>query len=175
MKTISSLLLLSLSLVIGAGCAKTSSTAGMKRARTAEDYQARTLREIAANGMEAVTRGEAEGNAIVIGDLLPSRVTVTNTGNTRQMPAARKEVIRSWAARYAGSMEHYTLPYQTEYQFMENGAPYWIAVRTQSLPDFEQSFRNGDKIDLELIRLGGVNNGGRWEWVLLVENFNRRE
>jgi hypothetical protein len=72
-------------------------------------------------------------------------------------------------------MEHYTLPYQTEYQFMENGVPYWIAVRTQSLPDFEQSFRKGEKIDLELIRLGGVKSGETWEWVLLVENVSRHE
>jgi hypothetical protein len=169
------LLLLSLLVATAAGCSGGSSTAGMKRARTADDYQPRTLRAIAANGSEAVARGEADGETILIGDLYPSHVRVMNTGATRDMPDRRKELIRSWANRFAGAVETYTLPYQTEYLFVENGVEYWIAVRTQSLPDFEQSFKNGEPVELNLIRLGGIRTGGNWEWVMLVESFEKTE
>lgn len=174
MKIPTSSLLLILSLSLAAiGCSQASSTAGPKRARTAADYTSRTLAEVAVNGSQAVARGEADGNSIVLGEILPSRVRVSNTGNTRQIPASRSDVIRKWAAEYAGSMEHYTLPYQTEYQVLENGIAYWIAVRTQSLPDFQQNFREGEDVVLDLIRLGGAKAGDRWEWVFLVENFSR--
>ena len=40
--------------------------------------------------------------------------TFTYTGSTRPIPQFKKEAIRQWARLYAGSIEHYTEPYQSE-------------------------------------------------------------
>jgi hypothetical protein len=40
----------------------------------------------------------------------------------------RLVVTAQWARIYAGSMEHYTEPYQSEMLFIEGGKRYWLAV-----------------------------------------------
>src|SRR5215203_1582035 len=99
---------------------------GNKKARSREDYQPRTLKEIAAMKADPKDLRDKQDRLIVTADILPSMVQVTYTGTTRLMPQLKKESIRQWARLYAGSMEHYTEPYQTEMLFLESGKPYWL-------------------------------------------------
>jgi len=141
-----------------------------KRARTAEDYQPRTLKEIGVASKAESSRdgGRAE---VVLGDIFPSRVRVTYRGSARSLPKSKKDVIYSWAQRYAGAPEHYTKPYGTELLFNEDGREYWLAVNKELLQQFKTELKKGESLDLYVIRLGGIRTKGKWEWVLLVEKF----
>jgi hypothetical protein len=65
---------------------------------------------------------------------------------------------------------HYTVPYQTELLFKENGIEYWLAVRKESVAQFEKEFKKGEAVDLFLVRLGATMTNRKWESLLLVEN-----
>lgn len=146
------------------------SSAGPKKPRTAEDYKPRTLKEIAAMSAAEIAR---EGNSVevVTGDLLPSRVRVTYYASQRPISRATRRVIFSWANRYAGDTQHYTLPYQTELLFQQDGRNYRLVVNKNLLPRFKQEIKKGTPVDLNLIRLGGFKAYGKWVWVLLVESI----
>jgi hypothetical protein len=144
-----------------------------KRARTAEDYKPRTLKELAAAAADAESRGDKQERMIVHGDVLPSRMRVTYQNAMRPLPAMKKETLRQWARLYAGSMEHYTVPYESEMLFVEDGVEHWLAVKKQSVEEFEKEFKKDDAVDLYLIRLGAVKTDDGWEPLLLIESFQK--
>ncbi len=84
---------------------------------------------------------------------------------------SRKYVIRAWAKEFAGAPEFYTVPYETEMLFTEDGESYWLAVRKEDLPKFDQELKKRDALELFLIKLGNAHVGGKLEPVLLVEKF----
>jgi hypothetical protein len=89
----------------------------------------------------------------------------------------KKQVILSWANKFAGAPESYTIRYQTEMLFTENGENYWLAVRTESLPKFEQELKKGEAVELFLIKMGSVRierSDDKLEPVLLVERFAKQ-
>ena len=164
-------LLLSLLLCGNLAYGQDSPGAKPKKPRTPADYEPRTLKEVAAQGADAQSRGNKEETLIVHPDILPSRVTVTYGGSTRPLPHSKKEVLRQWARLYAGSPEGYTEPYETEMLFIEDGSEHWLAVRKKSVPHFERELKRGDAVNLNLIRVGAVRASDGWELMLLVESF----
>ena len=46
-----------------------------------------------------------------------------------------------------------------------------IPVQKQVSSYFEKELKKGDVIDLYLVRAGGIRTAGRWDWMLLVEEF----
>lgn len=144
-----------------------------KKARTVDDYKARTLKEVTTKGSDAESKGNKEETMIVNGDILPSRVRVIYTGSARPLPQIKKEVLRQFALRYAGFPEFYTVPYETEILFVENGAKYWLAVKKEPLRHLEQELKQGEEVDLFLIRVGTARIADEWESMLLVESFQK--
>ena len=144
-----------------------------KKPRTPADYKSRTLKEVAAEGDGAESRGNKEETMIVHADILPSRARATYTGSARPLPQIKKEVLRQWARLYAGFPEGFTGPYETEMLFTEDGSEYWLAVRKESLPRFERELKRGDAVDLFLIRVGAAKASGGWEPMLLIESFQK--
>ena len=168
-------LVLFLALMLGLGPAYGQGRLGAKpkTARTPDDYQPRTLKEVVGEASGAEMRRDKQDRMIVHGDILPSRVRVTYKGSARPLPPIKQEVLRQWARLYAGSPEHYTAPYETEMLFTEDGAAHWLAVKKKLLPQFEEGLKEGEAVDLYVIRLGGVRTDGKWGPVLLVETFAR--
>jgi len=143
---------------------------GPKRPRTPEDYQAGTLKELAAKLSSPDSRGNKMETMFVDPDLSPTRVRVTYAGLTRRTPAARAQVIRQWARLYAGAIETYK-PYEVDVLFTENGKQYWLTFTQKKLKSFWDSKQSSKPVDLFLIRMGAVKTGNKWEPVVLVENF----
>lgn len=142
-----------------------------KRARTPADYKPQTLKEVEAE--EAKSKQNAEGSMVVHGDLRPSRVRASFAGRSRPLPQVKKAVLHRWAQLYAGAPQHYTGPYQTELLLRDEGADYWLAIRKDSVAQFKKEFKKGAAVDLFLVRLGGTQNGDKWESLLLVESFQK--
>ena len=139
-----------------------------KRARTAEDYQAGTLKDLAA---KAVSAGRNKKETMAVDpDLSPTRVTAKYAGLTARTPEAKANLIREWARRYAGAPETYTR-YDVDVAFTENGVTYWLTFTNKTLTSFLDSDKWSKPIDLFVIKLGSVKQGDKWEPVLLVESF----
>jgi hypothetical protein len=148
---------------------------GEKKARTPADYHARTLLELTTLQPDYIAKDpqfrDANLRIVVHGDLLPSRVKVVYDGTTRPVVESRKRVIAEWANKFAGVPESYTVPYETEMLFTEDGKSYWLAVRKESLSRFEQELKKGEAVELFLIKLGNAFVENKLEPVLLVEKF----
>ena len=143
-----------------------------KRARTPEDYQAGTLKELAAKLSSPDSRGNKMETMIVDPDLSPTRVRVTYAGLTRRTPEAKAEVIRQWARLYAGAPETYK-PYEVDVLFTEDGKQYWLTFTQKKLAKFWDSKESSKPVDLFLIRMGALKTGDKWEPVVLVESFQK--
>jgi hypothetical protein len=143
-----------------------------KKARTAADYQPRTLQDVVRTGASRRTRCRGENTLILSGDLLPSRVRVTYIGSLQPIPKDKQQILREWAQQYAGVPEGYTHPYQTEILFQEGKRRYWVAVKQKDIPRLQKEIRSGEGLDLNLIRVGGMRDAS-WEGVLLVESFQK--
>lgn len=144
-----------------------------KKARTLADYKSQTLRQVDAEEFYEGSRQKNEGNVFVHGDLRPSRVQAIFARGSRPLPKIKKAVLHRWAQLYAGNPEHYTVPYDTELLFKEDGKEYWLAVRKESVAQFEKEFREGGTVDLFLVRLGGAVINDKWDSLLLVESFQK--
>ncbi|MGH9966375.1 MAG: hypothetical protein ACREBG_00870 [Pyrinomonadaceae bacterium] len=144
-----------------------------KKPRTVDDYESRTLKEVAAKGAGGESRENKEDTMIVYADILPSRVRAIYRGSVRPLPQIKREVLRQWARLYAGFPEGYTEPYESEVLFSEGGSEYWLAVRKKSLPHFQQKLKKGEAVDLYLIRVGAAKASDDWELMLLIESFKK--
>ena len=162
--------LVALLLGVGLTHGQDASGPGRKRARTLEDFKPRTLKEIAAAGQGAESRGDKAETMTIQGDVLPTRVTVKYAGSWRPLPPHKGEVLRQWARLYAGDHIGYVKPYETELLFTEGGAEFWLAVRRDDgfLQDAHELER-GELFELYLIRVGAAKLADKWEPVLLVE------
>lgn len=151
---------------------------GEKKPRTEADYRSRTLRELATLQPDYFANDPQSKDPslriVVHADLLPSRVKVLYDGTTRPVVENRRQVITSWANQFAGAPEFYTVPYQTEMLFTEDGESYWLAVRKDSLPRFEHELKKGETVELFLIKLGNARINDKLEPVLLVERFGKQ-
>lgn len=175
MKRESSRVALLLALVLCGNLAHGQDSLGAKpkKPRTPEDYKPRTLKEVAAAGAEGESRGNKEETMVVHANILPSRVRATYAGSARPLPHLKREVLRQWARLYAGHAEGYTEPYESEMLFVENGAEHWLAVRKDSLPRFREGLKQGEVVDLYLIRVGAARTSDKWESLLLIESFQK--
>jgi hypothetical protein len=153
---------------------------GQKKPRTDADYQIRTLSELMTLQPDNIANNPDYQNSknlrmVVHPALLPSRVKVLYDGTTRPVVFKRKLVITEWANKFAGAPEFYTVPYDTEMLFSENGTSYWLVVKKEFLPKFEQAFKKGDAVALFLIKFGNahIDEDDKLEPVLLVEKFEK--
>jgi len=152
---------------------------GEKKPRTIADYQPRTLRQLTnllpETSRAALAKRGIEGNKdmkqIVHGELFPSRVKVVYSGTQRPLVEDKRNLIISWANQFAGMPEFYTVPYQTELLFTEGVEKYWLAVHKDLLA---QDWKQGEALELCVIKLGNVRIGAEFEPVLLVEKVVRQ-
>ena len=142
-----------------------------KRARVAEDYQVGTLKELAAKATSAESIGNKQETMVIDPDLSPTRVRATYAELTARIPAAKAELIRQWARRYAGAPETYTKNYEIDVAFTEHGTDYWLTFSKKTLDSFWKADVLNKPVDLFLIKMGAIKQGDKWAPVLLVESF----
>jgi hypothetical protein len=141
-----------------------------KRARVGGDYQAGTLKELAAKAISAESIGNKQETMMIDPDLSPTRVRVKYAESTARTPEFKAELIRQWALRYAGAPETYT-KYEVDVAFTEDGNVYWLTFSKKTLESFWKADVLKKPVDLFLIKMGAVKQGDKWMPVLLVESF----
>lgn len=143
--------------------------AGPKKPRELGDYSPGTLKQISER--KGTAAENSNQNIVIHGEIFPTRVTAVYEGSSRSIDQNTKAAIAAWANRFAGAPETYTRPYQQQVLFSENGKKYWLVVRTEFLPKFEQELKTGNTVELFLLKFGSSRKGKNWEPVLLVEKF----
>lgn len=141
-----------------------------KRARVAADYQAGTLKELAAKATSTDSLGDKQETMIIDPNLSPTRVRATYAGLTGRAPEAKAELIRQWALRYAGAPETYA-KYEVDVAFKEDGSFYWLTFSKKTLDAFWKAELAKKPVDLFVIKMGAFKQGDKWVPVMLVENF----
>ena len=145
-----------------------------KRARVAEDYQAGTLKELAAKATGAESIGNKQETMVIDPDLSPTRVRATYAELTARVPEAKAELIRQWARRYAGAPETYT-KFEIDVAFTEHGNDYWLTFSRKTLDSFWKADVLNKPVDLFLIKMGAIKQADKWVPVLLVESFQEAQ
>jgi hypothetical protein len=115
---------------------------------------------------ERGVEGNKDMKQIVHGELFPSRVKAVYSGTQRPLLEDKRNVIIGWANKFAGAPEFYTKPYQTELLFTEGNEKYWLAVHNNLLT---RDWKQGETLELCVIKMGNVRIGSEFEPVLLVE------
>jgi len=140
-----------------------------------DDFKPRTLKEIVAMESDVESRRDKDKkNAVVLhADILPSRVRVTYTGSTRLISQTKKDFLLQWAQMYAANPEEYAKLYEVDMLVTEDGVEYWLPVQKRGLPHFEKELKKGEAVDLYLIRVGGIRTESKWDWLLLIEEFQK--
>lgn len=151
-------------------CAQEPTGPQPKRARVPEDYQAGTLKELAAKATSPESLGNKEETMVVQPDLSPTRVRAQYAQLTARTPANKSELIRQWSRLYAGSLETYK-PYEVDVAFKEDGSDYWLTFTKKTLNSFWDSHAWSKPLDLFVIKMGAVKRGDKWVPVILVENY----
>jgi hypothetical protein len=131
-----------------------------KKPRTPADYKPSTLKEIA----EAPAKRD---------ELVPFRVRVVYTASVRSISKTNHNVLNRWAQCCAGNPDHYTRAYLQEMQFTENSQSYWLVVQERLLGDLHAELKVGEIVNLFLIRVSALKNGGKRGSVLLLERFEK--
>lgn len=135
------------------------------------DFKPRTLKDIIQQSVEAA--GTSSGDKLFLWkDILSSRVGVTYGGQSRAIPPERRDFIARWA-RSVGIDAGYASRYETEILFSEEGKEYWLPTQKAVIPYLEKEVTRGQMVDLYLVRAGGRRARDQWDWVLLVEEFQK--
>jgi hypothetical protein len=137
-----------------------------------EEFKPRTLQEIVSMEGDVDRRDQKENNIVFHANILSSRVRVTYTGTSRPISSMKREMIRSWA-KMLGNTEEYVEQYESEFLFTEESKEYWLPVQKKVSSYFDKELKKEDVIDLYLVRAGGIRTAGKWDWMLLVEEFQK--
>jgi hypothetical protein len=135
-----------------------------------ERYRPRTLGEIikAHSDSETLTRS----NMILTGDTFPSRVKVVHTGSTRQITPARKQHLEMLVTSF-GVDPKVISRYEKELLFVEGTEEHWLPVQKELIPFFEKELKKGEEVILYAEWVGARKLGGKWEWIFIVNEFQK--
>jgi hypothetical protein len=134
-----------------------------------DNYKPRTLNEI----IKRHSHPEAfKVDSFLTANTFPSQVKVTYTGTSRKIPVAKKAHISDWVKMFKADMGLVDL-FETELLFIENSVEYWLPVQKQVIPYFEQELKKGETVTLFTIWIGAKKIEGKWNWVFLVNEFEK--
>ncbi|HYJ90229.1 MAG TPA: hypothetical protein VEV84_02890, partial [Pyrinomonadaceae bacterium] len=103
-----------------------------------------------------------------------SVVRVKYAGKIREMSAVKKDLLKSyWAKLFAQDSDKYSDLYENDFLFTENGVEYWLPVQKQVSAYFPKELKEGDDIDIYIVRAGGVCIKKECDWLFLVEEYKR--
>lgn len=135
-----------------------------------EDYAPRTLREIITNHSELLDKS----NVLLTGDTFSSRVKLIYTGSSRKISAAKKQHLDIVLKSFKVDPEQLAR-YQTEMLFLEGNDEHWLAVQRELIPFLQKELTKDEEVIVYTEWLGAIKADGKWEWVFIVNEFQKME
>ncbi len=137
-----------------------------------ELYKPRTFTEIIKLNADVEERKYEQKQIALNADSLPSQVRVAYTGQSRPISSVRKELIKMWVGTFGVKPDISGL-LETELLFIECNNEYWLPVQKQVIPHLERKLKAGEMVSIFIIRVGGEKSSDRWDWLFIVNEFQK--
>jgi hypothetical protein len=139
-----------------------------------DDFKPHTLAEIVKIDEREINDSVKQNRLIFHGDMFLSVVRVKYTGKRRAMSDTKKEVLKMWGQSFSiPHAEEYAAMYEEDMLFTENGVEYWLPVQKQVLPYFAKELKEGEDVNIYIVRAGGICSKKVCDWLFLVEEFQK--
>jgi hypothetical protein len=138
-----------------------------------DDFKRRTLKEIISIDAKEIQDSERENRVIFHADMLLSVIRVRYTGKSRLLSEVKKDFLKKWAQTFAQNDDEYAAHYERDYLFTEGDVEYWLPVQKQVSAYFPKELKDGDEVDIYIVRAGGVCSKKVCDWLFLVEEFQK--
>jgi hypothetical protein len=137
-----------------------------------ERYRPRTLAEIIRDHSDPKLLGAGGKTVLLTGDTFPSKVRLIYTGESRKISPSTKQHLGLLVKSFGVAPETIA-KYETELLFTEGEDRHWLPVVKDLIPFFEKELKKGDEVILYAEWVGAQNVGGAWEWVFIVNEFQK--
>ena len=138
-----------------------------------DDFKPRTLKEIVNLDAREIKDSEKKARVILHADMLLSVVRVKYGGKSRRISETKSGFLENWAQTFTGNGEQYAAMYEEDLLFTEGGVEYWLPVQKKVVPHFAKELKEGEDVDVYLVRAGGVCIKKVCDWFFLVEEFQK--
>jgi hypothetical protein len=138
-----------------------------------DDFKRRTLKEIVSIDAKEINDSERENRVIFHADMLLSVIRVKYTGKSRAVSDVKKDFLKMWAKTFSLNTDEYAALYEKDLLFTENGVEYWLPVQNPVIPYFAKELKEGEEVDIYIVRAGGVCKKKVCDWLFLVEEFQK--
>lgn len=138
-----------------------------------DDFKRRTLKEIVSIDAKEVNDSERENRVIFHADMLLSVIRVRYTGKSRPIADVKKDFLKKWAQTFADNPDEYAAHYERDFLFTEDGVEYWLPVQKKVSDYFPKELKEGEGVDIYIVRAGGVCSKKVCDWLFLVEEFQK--
>jgi hypothetical protein len=138
-----------------------------------DDFKRRTLKEIVSLDAREIQDSERQKRVIFHADMLLSVIRVKYTGKSRPLSDVKKDFLKKWAQTLAQNADEYAAHYEQDFLFKEDGVEYWLPVQKQVSAYFPKELKEGDEIDIYIVRAGGICSKKVCDWLFLVEEFQK--
>lgn len=137
-----------------------------------ERYRPRTFLEIIKEHSDPKTLQKNEGSMILTGDTFPSKVRVIYTGESRKISPSKKQHLDMLVKSF--NVDQKVIDkYGTEMLFMEGEDEHWLPVQDGLQSYFQNELKKGEEVILYAEWVGAKKVGGKWEWVFIVQEFQK--
>lgn len=138
-----------------------------------DDFKRRTLKEIVSIDAQEINDSERVNRIILHADMLLSMIRVKYTGKSRPISDVKRDLLKTWAQTFAQNSGEYAAHYEQDMLFMEEGVEYWLPVQKKVILYFPKELKEGEEVDIYIVRAGGVCKKKTCDWLFLVEEFQK--
>lgn len=138
-----------------------------------DDFKPRTLKEIVEIDAKEIKDSERENRLIFHADMLLSVIRVRYVGKSRSISDVKKESLKKWAQTFTQNTDEYAANYEKDLLFAEGEVEYWLPVQKKVIPYFLKELKEGEEVDIYIVRAGGVCSKKVCDWLFLVEEFQK--
>lgn len=138
-----------------------------------DNFKRRTLKEIVGIDAKEIQDSERENKVIFHADMLLSVIRVKYTGRSRPLSGVKKDFLKKWAQTFAPKADEYAARYERDFLFTEGDVEYWLPVQKKVSTYFPKELKEGEEVDIYIVRAGGVCSKKICDWLFLVEEFQK--
>lgn len=135
-------------------------------------YDTRTISELVELNMEESKTLKANGTKQIMISAKPfySAIRLEYAGQSRSLTKEKLGLFKIWQESL-GVDPRLNDMLDKEFLFKECGKEYWIPVQKPAAQDFPTDLKNGDRITLYLMMVGGIEDKGNWDFIFFTNSF----
>jgi hypothetical protein len=135
-------------------------------------YDTRTISELVELNMAESKKLKPDGTKQIMISAKPfySAIRLEYAGQSRALSKEKLGLFKIWQESFEIDSKLNDM-LDKEFLFKECGKEYWIPVQKPAAQDFPTDLKNGDKITLYLMMVGGIEDKGNWDFIFFTNSF----